>query len=129
MYRPRKENTQADALTRREQDVGPQDELKAQYRTRALLQPDQLDLAILAELFKDNEVLDIEAGELNEPIGLIDRITAANRTVESLNALRTQALTDDTDLRLEDGLLLYQDRLIVPDTDNLRTDLIREAHN
>ena len=88
MYRPGKENTQADALTRQEQDVGPQDELKAQYRTRALLQLDQLDLAILAKL-PNNEVLDIEAGELNEPISLIDRIIAANRTAESLNALRT----------------------------------------
>ena len=93
-----------------------------------MLQPDQLDPAILAEL-PDNEVLDIEAGELHEPISLIDRIIAANRTVDSLNALRTQAHADDTDLRLEDGLLLYQDRLIVPDIDNLRTDLIREAHN
>ena len=94
-----------------------------------MLQLDQLDPAILAELLKDNEVLDIEAEELNEPIGLIDRITTANRTVESLNALRTQALTNNTDLRLEDGLLLYRDRLIVSDTDNLHTDLIREAHN
>ena len=89
-----------------------------------MLQLDQLDPAILAELLKDNEVLDIEAEELNEPIGLIDRITTANRTVESLNALRTQALTNNTDLRLEDGLLLYRDRLIVSDTDNLHTDLI-----
>jgi hypothetical protein len=91
MYRLGKENTQADALTRREQDVGPQDELKAQYRTCALLQPDQLDPAILAELPKlpDDEVTNIEVDELNEPISLIDRIIAANRTVESLNALRT----------------------------------------
>jgi hypothetical protein len=29
MYRLGKENTQADALTRQEQDVGPQDKLKA----------------------------------------------------------------------------------------------------
>jgi hypothetical protein len=54
-----------------------------------LLQPDQLDPAILAELPDSNEVLDIEAEELNEPISLIDRIIAANRTADSLNALRT----------------------------------------
>ena len=29
---------------------------------------------------------------------------------------------------MEEGLLLYQERLIVPDVDNLRTELIREAH-
>src|SRR5208282_4967836 len=111
MYRPGRQNAQADALTRREQDVGPQDELKAQYRTRALLQPDQLDPAILEELF-DAEVAAIEAEELNESIGLVDRIITANRTVESLEALRTQARIGDIDLKLEDGLLLYQDRLI-----------------
>jgi Integrase zinc binding domain len=48
--------------------------------------------------------------------------------VESLEALRAQARAGDTDLKLEDGLLLYWDRLIVPNTNHLRTDLIREAH-
>ena len=71
-----------------------------------MLQPDQLDPAILAEL-SDNKVLDIEAEELNKPISLINRIIAANRTVESLNALQTQAYTDNSNLKLEDGLLLY----------------------
>ena len=37
MYRLGKENGKADALTRREQEVGLQDKVKAQYRTRALL--------------------------------------------------------------------------------------------
>ena len=54
-----------------------------------LLQLDQLDPAILAELLKDNKVLDIKVGELNKPISLIDWITTANRTVESFNALQT----------------------------------------
>jgi hypothetical protein len=66
--------------------------------------------------------------ELDESIGLIDRITTANRTVKSLEALRAQARVGDTDLKLEDGLLLYRDRLIVPDVDNLRTNLIQEVH-
>jgi hypothetical protein len=127
IYRPGKQNIQANALTRREQDVEPQDELKAQYQTQALLQPDQLDPAILEELH-NTEVSAIEAEELKESISLIDRIITANRTVESLGALRTQARVGDTKLKLEDGLLLYQDRLIVPDTNNLQIDLIREAH-
>ena len=29
---------------------------------------------------------------------------------------------------LEDGLLLYNERLVIPETDHLRTDLIKEAH-
>jgi hypothetical protein len=52
----------------------------------------------------------------------------SHRTVESLETLRAQARAGDPDLKLEDGLLLYRDKLIVPDTNNLRTDLIREAH-
>ncbi len=137
MYRPGRQNAQADALTRREQDVEPQDELNAQHRTRALLQLDQLDPAILAGLpnneelpnkLANSDVLAIEAEELHEPIGLIDQIITANRTATSLNALRAQAEAGDGDLKLEDGLLLYQDRLVVPDTDQLRTNLIKEAH-
>ena len=129
MYRPGRQNSQADALTRREQDVGPQDELKAQHRTRALLRPEQLDTRIIEELSSDqNELAPIEGEFLDEPMGLIDRILTANRTAESLKALRDQALKGDPNLEMEEGLLLYQERLIVPDIDNLRTELIREAH-
>jgi transposase InsO family protein len=126
MYRSGKENI-ADALTRREQDVGPQDELKAWHRTRALLQPDQLDPRIRQEL--DQEV-DLVEMELHESLSLIDRILASNRTAESLEALREQARKGDESLKLEEGLLLHQDKLVVPATsDNLRTELIREAHD
>jgi len=65
---------------------------------------------------------------LDEPIGLIDCILIANRTAESLKALRDQAMEGNPDLEMEDGLLLYQERLIVLDVDNLRMELIREAY-
>jgi hypothetical protein len=74
-------------------------------------------------------VFTIRTREPNEPTGLIDRIITANRTMDSLNALRTQAQAGDATLTLKDRLLLYKNRLIVPDIDNLRTDLIREAYN
>ena len=92
------------------------------------MQLDQLDPAILAEL-PNSDVLAIEAEELHEPIGLIDQIITANRTADSLDALRAQAEAGNDDLKLEDGLLLYQDKLIVPDTDHLRIDLIKEAYS
>ena len=53
----------------------------------------------------------------------------ANRTADSLEALRQQATRGDDNLTLSDGLLLYQDRLVVPTIDHLATDLIREAHD
>ena len=128
MYQPGKQNTKADTLTRREQDVGPQEKLKADFRTQSLLRPEQLDPRILEELPYSAELAAIEISKLSGSRGLIDRLLAANRTIGSLEALRAQARLGDKDLKLEDGLLLYQDKLIVPDQDYLRTELIREVH-
>ena len=126
MYRPRKQNV-ADALTRRVQDVGPQDELKAWNRTRALLQPDQLDPRILQELGQDVDLADMD---LHEPISLMDRILTANCTASFLEALQEQAKKGDESLELKDGLLLQHSKLVVPTTsDNIRTELIREVHD
>ena len=65
---------------------------------------------------------------IDKPLGLINRILPANRTAESLQALRAQAEEGDSELTLEDGLLLYNERLVVPETDHLRTDLIKKVH-
>ena len=127
MYRPAEQNERADALSRREQDVESQNQVKTEYRTRALLQPDQLETRILEELEEHPEVSTFE--DISEPLGLIDRLLMANRTADSLEALRDSARNSGRkDLVLEDGLLLFQGRLIVPDVDQLRTALIREAH-
>ena len=130
IYRPGKQNEKADALSRREQDVDPQTQVKTEHRTRALLQPDQLDARILKELEESEESPKIAALEgLSESLSLVDRLLTANRTIESLETLRNRARSRERkDLVLEDGLLLFQGRLIVPDTDQLRTDLIKEAH-
>ena len=126
MYRPGKQNERADALSRREQDVEPQNQVKVKHRTRALLQPDQLDARILEELEEDEESPEIAA---LESFDLVDRLLTANRTARSLETLRNRARNSERDdLVLEDGLLLFQGRLMVPDIDHLRTDLIREAH-
>jgi transposase InsO family protein len=66
---------------------------------------------------------------MREPLSLVDRILTANRTTDSLEALRKQASRKDQDFTLLDGLLLYQGRLVIPAVNNLVTDLIREAHD
>ena len=66
-----------------------------------------MDPRILKELPDPAEVAAMELDSLDEPVGLIDRILTANRTTESLEALRAQARTGDDYLKLEDGLLLY----------------------
>jgi len=68
------------------------------------LQLDQLDPAILDKL-SNTKLSAIK--ELNESVGLIDRIITANRTAASLKALQVQARAGDANLQLEDGLLLY----------------------
>ena len=55
-----------------------------------------------------------------ENLILVKKILNTNRTSESLAALRTQALREpEGDFRLEEGLLMYEERLIVPSDHNL----------
>jgi transposase InsO family protein len=124
-YRTGKSNERADALTRRSQDN--QDKTMAQNRTQALLQPSQLDPRIVADLA---ELAPVEANEpLTIEADIVNRILAANRSdALEMVELRLQ-MADSTDWKLENGLLQYKNRLFVPEADNLRTYIIREAHN
>ena len=65
---------------------------------------------------------------IDKPLGLINRILQTNWMAESLQALWAQAEERDSELTLEDGLLLYSERLVVSKTNHLCTDLIKEAH-
>jgi transposase InsO family protein len=133
MYWAGKQNTKADALTQRDNEVAAQDGIKTQYQTRAFLSQDQVDPQVLRDLgidITEIDLLPIEGDTLEEPIGLVDRILRANRDSESLGALRAQALsTDPGEFTLEDELLLCAGRLVVPKVDNLPTALIKEAHD
>jgi hypothetical protein len=60
---------------------------------------------------------------------LIDQILQANRTSNTLVDLWEKAgKSGQEDWRLENRLLQYQGRLVVPEEGTLCTDLIREAH-
>ena len=73
--------------------------------------------------------LEINAIEPYESITIVDRILQANRNSESLVEQRQYATENKEHYSLEDGLVLFKGKLIVPDVDTLRTDLIKEAHN
>jgi transposase InsO family protein len=127
MYRPGKDNAKADILSRREQDLDPAGELKAYLRTKALLQPEQVDPRI-------REAVEIHALDesIHEPALLVNRLLIANRTTESLQALRAQAERGEGGFTLTDGLLLRNGCLVVPTNstdETLIVDLIREAHD
>ena len=65
--------------------------------------------------------------ELEEPLYysiLINRLSYKNREVLSLEALRKATKKEDSRYILENKLLLYKNRLVVPRTSSLRVDLI-----
>ncbi|KAI0991384.1 hypothetical protein K3495_g16803, partial [Podosphaera aphanis] len=118
-YRPGKANAAADALSRREQDVTPQDIVKSKSRNQALLKNHQIE-----ENPFETSIAFMETFQL------VDKILDANRNDPSLQSSRVDA-TNNTDslYKIEDNLLLYQGRLVVPNVENLQTNLIREAHD
>jgi transposase InsO family protein len=132
-YRPGKENPLADALTRKVDELDSQNKTKKERRNQQLLKDTQIAPEILASRIRAHfDYKDIDSLELNAMSNswdLITRILQANRDQKSLQPLRLQALKSDSTLELRNGLLLYHGRLIVPDTGNLRTLLIREVHD
>ena len=120
MYTPGK-NQKADALTRREQDVITQDQVKTEARIKSLLTPDQIDPRIQEEL---QEPFGLCALESYKQETLVDQILQANCTTDSFDQLRRDAQGGSPDYTLQDGLLFYKDRIVIPDQDHLCTKLI-----
>jgi hypothetical protein len=132
-YRPGKQNPLADALTRRADELDSQNKAKKEKRVQQLLKADQLDPQIIATQMRthfaepDSHLSEL-CGMSNE-LTLVARILQANREAKSLQTLRIASTHDQSKFSMQNGLLLYKDRLIVPDTSNLRTLLIREVHD
>ncbi len=64
-----------------------------------------------------------------ETVQLTDRALLLNKQDPSLEPLRERARASNKNLYIEEGLLLYNERLVVPDTENLWTDLVKKAYN
>lgn len=134
-YRPGKDNVQADALTRRNDEVASQDRLKKEIRQQVLLAADKLDPRIIQELEQVSisalTPLETATRPFLDTVTIVDQVLQANRNEPSLEALRTQAADNEPNshLTLHDGILLYRGRVIVPDINYLRTHLIREVHD
>ena len=130
-YRPGRQNTLADALSR---PLKKQEDADSDHRMQILIKPEQVEKKHFVQgrnTTNDAEPpADIESLESN--LHIVDLILRANRDSESLNELRDQARdnkNEDGSWKLEDGLLLWKDRLFVPDDDpELRTRLLDEVH-
>lgn len=132
-YRTGKMNICADALTRREQDV---DALK-DHRNQILLHHQQLENRILEELSQTQEqdkpanggrdrTPGAELKVMDSQLHLIDRICQANRKWDQDQQQKRGEL--ELPWTKEEELLLHQDRLYVPDQDDLRVRLLDEIH-
>ena len=94
-------------------------------------EPWQVNLWVLKDLrinVKEVNLAPMKKLLIDKPLGLINKILQANRMAESLQALWAQAEERDPELTLEDSLLLYNERLVIPETNHLCTDLIKKVH-
>ena len=90
-YWPGKDNVQADALTRKDNDIVSQDQLKKEACQQILLTSDKLDLRIIQGLKEAliTVLAPIEATKsFLDTVTVIDRVLRANRNKPSLEALR-----------------------------------------
>src|SRR5271163_1163405 len=89
VYRPGNKNVVADTLTRREQDIGPQEVVKSSVRESILLSPAQLDPRILETL------AEICCLDTNSPVDIFT-IDYADLTVDTLAPLAPATAAQDT---------------------------------
>ena len=130
-YKPGSQN-RADPLTRRDQEMDSQMAMKISTRTQTLLRPENLDPRIVTDLDLDPLHTGVEVAAVNRSNGthdLIDDLLQANRTSPDLEMLRQRATDQESSWTVCNGLLLFDNRLVVPEDDVLRIRLLSEAHN
>ena len=122
-YRPGAANVVADALTRKHGELKTQKEKDINARTQVLIKP---EIAIAA--LDPNEEPNPRPQE-KTAYEIVDAILKANREDEDLKLFRDQAETEQKGWRIEEGLLTRFGKLFVSEKDNLRTLLIKQAHD
>ena len=130
-YRPGSINTIADILSRKAEVLKTQKEKDIAARTTVLIKPSLIAALGDAAPAPADEALDPQQAPQPEPartemLELIDQVLKANREHDSLQKYRD--LTGRNGWEMKQGLLLRWGKLVVPDVNNLRTKLIREAH-
>ena len=70
----------------------------------------------------------VSVATLQDNLHIVDKLLQANRTNPELEPYREKARGPDEDWAMQDGLLLYNSRLAVPNDDELKVKLTDEAH-
>lgn len=133
-YTPGPSNARADILSRREQDVESLKNLQIDNRSQVLIGPGRLHDRINSELavnylrqqpticvsilLPDQDVMNLGSLELVEAL-----------LKENRNSFDKERQLLPQPYRIDNGLLLYHDRLCIPEGSTLCTRLIREAHD
>jgi len=126
-YRLRKQNELADILICREQNLQIQNDTKVASCIQVLLSKENLDLRISADLLNSLKIASIEG---ITSIELIDQLLRANWKSNELEPSRDKAKSGDQNYSIQDGLLLFCYRLVIPNKNNsLCTKLIQEMHS
>ena len=123
-YRPGRENTLADALSRPSTEVQKKDG----YCQQILLKAETVEQRM--ETNQINECAEFHTINMLEPtLQVVDQVLSANRNSTTAEEYRERARAGKDDWNLQDGLLLKGNQLFVPNDDpELRTCLLNEVH-
>jgi transposase InsO family protein len=117
-YRPGKQNTIADILSRKNETSGDRNG----HRVQVLLKPECLD----REIRRPQESITLAPIGAEETV--IERVKRENRTSPSLEEYRELARKNASDWKLEGEQLIFNGRLVVPNEGDLKARLLDEIH-
>jgi len=126
-YRPGKQNKLANTLIYREQNLQTQNNTKVASYIQVLLSEENLDSCISVDLSSSLEIAPIKG---ITSIELVDQLLQVNWENNELELSRDKAKSRDQDYFIQDGLLLFCHRLVIPDKNDLfHTKLIQKVHS
>ncbi|EEA26621.1 retrovirus polyprotein, putative [Talaromyces marneffei ATCC 18224] len=117
-YRPGRANVLADTLTRRKDDGA----WNLNHRNLTMLPQEVLDKQIVSEL----AFMDLQGAVTDRNV--IDRVLEANKRVAATTEAQEWTSKKGSKWHIEDGRLLFQGRLYVPNEEDLRVRLVDEIH-
>jgi hypothetical protein len=123
VYCSDRQNTLADVLSHRDQNVTESKARAKKQNLQTILRPEHLDPRIITKLNK------IELLPITQNLNLVDELLAANRTSESIQKERNKTLnTTKPNWFIKQGLTTFKGRLLVPQNNNLQTRIIAEVY-
>ena len=123
VYRPGSQGQKPDALTRRTQDAQALDDARA-YRNQTLLRPD---------LFQPDLTIALNETDRSTDQIIEDEYPNDDFIQEIMNLIRSGTQRSKkislSECTIQNNKLYYQDRLIIPDHDELKLKLLRYVHD